>query len=289
MIFDKNAKRIAELLRNDAGKYKRRIAELRKRGPEWWVRYKDKTGVPHDELCPPEYQTESLAERYYGIISGKIDDGTFVLRDKRAATIRQMCDFFLAHKLKKVERTGKKGGYGASKTLCGHIQRSEIANRTFRQCYEDTSILEDHMENLRNAHSGWSDKTVWNYFKELRAVFSRWILKNLIQMPNPMNALDCPDPNIRVMSYVPKESDFDKIQVKGLIEGIRLDALRLKTVVRYVDDKLSYSLKPVVPLYMEVLVDFPKREKNEPFCAKIAAYSFPHPPNLEADQSNYSR
>ena len=57
----------------------------------------------------------------------------------------------------------------------------------------------------------------------------------------------------------------------------------------YVDDKLSYSLKPVVPLYMEVLVEFPKREKNEPFCARIAGYSFPHRPNPEVDQTYYSR
>jgi integrase len=158
-----------------------------------------------------------------------------------------MCDFFLEHKRKKVERSGKKGGYPAAKSLCGHIKRSEISKKTFRDCCEDTSILEDHIDNLKKRHPNWSDKTIWNYFKELKAVFSRWILKNLIQLPNPMNSLDCPDPNIRVMNYVPTQADFEKIQVIGITEGVRLDALRLLTVVRYTGLRVQEVLNFQIP------------------------------------------
>ena len=232
MIFDKNEKRIKELSRNPV-KNAKRISELRNRGKEWWIRYRDKYGVPHDELCPPDYQSEGMAERFYGIVTGKIDEGTFIPRDKRAATVGQMSDFFLEHRRKKTERSGKKGGYNASKTLVGHFKRSEIVRKTFRQCYEDTRILEDHINNLKVIHPKWSDKYIWNYFKELKAVFSKWITKNLIQMPNPMNCLDCPDPNIKVMDFVPRERDFEKIQITGLTEGVPIETLRLKTVVRY--------------------------------------------------------
>jgi integrase len=48
-----------------------------------------------------------------------------------------------------------------------------------------------------------------------------------------MNALNCLDPLIRVMDYVPTEQDFDKILVKCFTEGIRLDVIVLKIAVRY--------------------------------------------------------
>lgn len=77
----------------------------------------------------------------------------------------------------------------------------------------------------------------------MKAVFSRWIEKKLLQIPNPMDAIDEPDPEIRVIDYVPTQEDYEKIIEVGMKENIRLDTLRLIGVVRYSGFRVNEVLK----------------------------------------------
>ena len=96
-------------------------------------------------------------------------------------------------------------------------------------------MLQDHIDDLHTLRPAWSDKTIWNYYKELKAVFSCWIKKKLLQVPNPLDACDEPDQNIRVIDYVPSRDDYEKIVATGMIEkgGVRPDVLRLIGTVRF--------------------------------------------------------
>lgn len=73
MIFDKNIKRLKELEKahtaeTDPIKKDRiqvKIEKLRLKGAEWWIRFKDLSGMPHDEKVPATYRGKSGAEAYF--------------------------------------------------------------------------------------------------------------------------------------------------------------------------------------------------------------------------------
>jgi integrase len=230
MIFDKSEKRARELELRDPVKYHEKILEYRK-NPNWFIRYWVK-GIVHDERCPEQYQSASGAERYYKIVAGKTETGDHLIPVTRKTTISDMVDFFLVYRKKKSDRSGKSGGYPAAKSICGII-RVAIGGLTFDQCREDPMLLQDYIDDLPVNNPEWSPKYVWNIYKELKAVFSTWIKKKLLQVPNPMDAVEEPDPETRVMNYVPTPDDYERIIATGLIEGVRDDVLRLIGAVRY--------------------------------------------------------
>ena len=241
MIFDKNRTRARELERKDPVRYAVRIAELHS-SPEWWIRYWDRHGKPHDEKCPAEFQSQQLAERYYSRVTTGIDDSTHTMPMQRKTTLADMCAFFIEQKQKKMERRGKVGGYFAAKTLCKHIA-AMIGPWTFDECRANPMKLQEHLDSLPELKPEWAPKTRWNYHKELRAVFSLWIKKNLLSVPNPMNAIDEPDPQTRVIDYVPTHEDYEAIVATGLVEGVRPDALRLIGAVRYSGLRINEILR----------------------------------------------
>lgn len=218
MVFDKNKRRARELERKDPERYSARIKKL-KQSPQWWIRYYDKCGRAHDEKCPPEYQSEMLAQRYYSRVTTGIDDKTHLIPEVRKNTIETMCNFYLERKRRAAERKGKLGGLRASETLCRAIVR-HIGKITFDDCRQNPVILEDHIYNLPRLRPNWSSKTIWNYFKVLKAVFNLWIKKQLLNVPNPMDAVDEPDPQTKVMNYVPTHADYEQIIFTAITEGL---------------------------------------------------------------------
>jgi integrase len=231
MIFNKNDRRAKELERKDPQKYASKIKSLRS-SAEWWIRYWDKNGKSHDEKCPEQFQTEALARRYYGRVTTGTDDGTHLNPEIKRNSIESMCNFYLERKAREAERSGKKGGYASAKTLCGHISR-HIGKHTFDDCRVDPGILENHIFDLPELEPGWSPKYQWNYYKILRAVFNLWIKKQLLNVPNPMNVVDEPDPETRVINYVPTHEDYERIIITAMTEGIRQDVINLIGVVRF--------------------------------------------------------
>jgi integrase len=247
MIFDKNEKRIKALqsqLTKGLGvpdKIKSKIEKLRERGPEYWIRYTVK-GKLQDEKCPQKYQySRTDAEQYYKIVTGEAVQDKHILPAVRRTTIAIMVEFFLTEKEKKVKRKGKLGNYNAVKSL-SKVMITLIGNLTFDECKENPSLLQDHIDDLHSLCPDWSDKTIWNYYKELKAVFSTWIKKKLLQVPNPMNAVDEPEQNINTIDYVPTPEDYERIVATGLIEGVRGDVLRLIGTARYLGLRIEEIL-----------------------------------------------
>ncbi|NLD92184.1 MAG: phage integrase family protein [Fibrobacter sp.] len=240
MIFDKNEKRARELELKDPVKNREKILEYRSKS-NWFIRYWVK-GIPHDERCPEKYQTASGAEQYYKIVAGKAESGDHLIPVIRKTTIVDMVDFFLIYRKKKVDRAGKNGGYSSAKTICLHIA-NDIGKLTFDQCRENPQRLQDYIDNLPVIHPGWSPKYCWNIVKELKAIFSTWINKKLLSIPNPMNAIDEPLPDTRVIQYVPTQEDYEKIITTGLKERVRLDVLRLIGAVRYTGFRVGEILQ----------------------------------------------
>ena len=109
MLFDKNMRRIQELERKlDAGKHepdkiKSRIALLKSRGPEYWIRFWDKFGKPHDEKCPDDFQSFDGAKKYYKIVAGKSETSEHIMPGIRNTSVKEMVDFFLSHRKRKVD------------------------------------------------------------------------------------------------------------------------------------------------------------------------------------------
>jgi len=239
MIFDKNEKRARELELKDPVKNREKILDYRK-NPNWFIRYWI-NGVPHDERCPEQYQSASGAEKYYKVVAGKSETGEHLIPVIRKTTISDMVDFFLIHRKKKTERSGKIGGYPSARTICGHIKES-IGVYSFDQCREDPMLLQGYIDALPSENPDWSPKYIWNIYKELKAVFSTWIKKRLLQVPNPMDAVEEPDPDTQVMQYVPTHEDYEKIIAAGLIEGVRQDVLRLIGAVRYTGFRIGEIL-----------------------------------------------
>jgi integrase len=239
VIFDKNEKRARTLELQDSIKNAQKIKELRSKS-DWYIRYRSK-GKYHDEKCPDRYQTKQGAENYYKIVAGNTVTKTHLIPTVRKITISVMCDFFIEYRTKKAERSGKKGGLSAAKTICNIISE-EIGKFTFDQCREDPMLLQDWIDNLPDNHPEWSSKYIWNICKELKAVFSRWIEKKLLQTPNPMDAVEIPEQGTNVIQYVPTQEDYEKIITTGLIEGVRLDVLRLIGAVRYTGFRINEVL-----------------------------------------------
>lgn len=240
MFFDKNESRARALEKKDPVKYRDKIQQLRSK-QYWFIRYWVK-GKPHDEKCPPEYQSRSGAMDYYKIVAGKTVTKTHLIPCLRKTTIADMCVFFLEYREKKAKRSGKKGGYAAAKSICKHLSH-DIGKYTFERCRENPGILQDWIDDLPETHPGWSSKTIWNVYKELKAVFSVWIKKRLLQVPNPMNAVEEPDPLIKVIDYVPSQEDYNRIITTGAAMGIRPDVLRLIGAVRYTGFRIGEVLQ----------------------------------------------
>lgn len=249
MIFDRNLKRATYLQKRDPVRHADEIARLRA-SPFWYVRYW-KNAVPHDERCPDEYQaSREAARKYYKIVAGQIESARHTDTPVRLATVADMCDFFLLQKTKKIGRGQSCGGYGAAKTHCEHIKRDSIASATFGACRESPAVLADYIDSLPTLRPHWSQKTIWNHYKILRAVFACWIKRNLIESRNPLDAVDVPEQGTAVIEYVPTDDDYQRMIATGIVEGVRLDALRLIGAVRYtgfrVAEVLGWQVEDVV-------------------------------------------
>lgn len=229
MIFDKNEKRARALEKKDPEKYRDKILYYRS-SSDWFVRY-TMNGKMHEEKCPSDYQSKSGAKDYYKIVAGKSETGEQVAPVIRRTTIEDMVDFFIEHKEKRAERKKKKGGLDAARTICKHI-KNHIGKIEFDECMKNTGLLQKFIDKI-STETEWAPKYVYNICKELKAVFSTWLKKKLLALPNPMDAVEIPDPNVAVMDYVPSHEDYEKIIATGLIEGVRSDVLRLIAAVRY--------------------------------------------------------
>ena len=239
MIFDKNEKRARALERSNPVKNRDKIRFLRSKR-DWYIRYRS-GGSYHDERCPERYQSKSGANDYYKIVTGQTVTKNHLIPVTRKTTISTMCEFFIQYREQKAKRSEKNGGLAAAKTMC-NIIIDEIGRYTFDQCRENPSILQVWIDNLPDNHPEWSSKYIWNICKELNAVFGRWIEKKLIQSPNPMSAIELPDPDIRVIDYVPTHDDYERIIATGLVEGVRSDVLRLIGAVRYTGFRINEVL-----------------------------------------------
>jgi integrase len=231
MIFDKNESRIKELTRKDARKYSERIAELTERGPEWWVMYYDSTSKRHAEKCPEEFQkSRKLAQVFERQVLTSIDKGEHIVKEFRVVTIADLCDFYITDKMKKSERTGQRGGLSAAKTMAGAIKR-HLGHYSFDALCKKPEILVALFDDF--PEKSWSQKTIWNFYVVLRRVINLWIDKKLLTCRNPLDAVDTPPQNIRVMDYVPTQADYDSIIMACITEGLPQSAINLIGAVRY--------------------------------------------------------
>jgi len=187
MIFDYNEKKAKELEKRDPLRHAAKIAELRA-SPRWYVRYWQ-DGVPHDEPCPPDYQvSKEKAEDYEKIVNGRIASESWVGIPVRSATISMMCDYYLAKKAERYARKEKDGGQASAKTHCKYIKAGRIGRVTFGECAADPDVLGRYVDNLHRTYPEWSQKYIWNHAKILRAVFSMWVKKRLLDCKNPTDA-----------------------------------------------------------------------------------------------------
>lgn len=239
MIFDKSLKRAKELARKDPEKYRKKI-QFYQNNPCWYIRYWV-AGVPHEEKCPQQYQTARGAEQYYKIVVGRNITGEHVVPVTRKTTISEMADFFISYRQSKSVRQNRAGGFSSAKTVCGHIKKA-IGSYTLDMCRENPAILQKYIDSLPETHPEWSPKYRWNICKELRAIFSAWIKKKLLMMPNPMNAVEDPEPETRVMQYVPSHDEYERIISTGIVENVRPDVLRLIGAARYTGFRIGEIL-----------------------------------------------
>jgi integrase len=247
MIFDKNEKRIRELSK-DPAKNPERISELQSRGSEWWVQYRDENNVIRAEKCPPEYQdSRESAKAYERKILVSLDDGSYVSKDLRVTTISDLCDYYLDRKRKKAERTGNKGGLNAAETLCKAIKR-HLGHFTFDAMRKRPQVLIELFDDFPEKH--WSPKYIWNYYKALHAILNLWIKKNLLVVRNPLDAVDCPDPDVRIIDYVPSQRDYETIIITALTEGLPQSGINLIGAVRYsglrINEVLGWKIPDIV-------------------------------------------
>lgn len=244
MIFDKNEKRLRELSK-DPVRHGTRIADLRERGPEWWIQYRDKNKTIHAEKCPQEYrESRETAEAYERMVRVSLDQGTYIAKELRVSTISVLCDYYFSRKEKKAEKTGRKGGLCAAKTMCKAIKR-HLGQHSFDAVRKQPQVLVDLFDDFPEKH--WAPKTIWNYYKVLKAVFNLWIKKNLLMVRNPLDAVDCPDPDTAIVDYVPTQRDYDAIIVAAMTEGLPQAGINLIGAVRYSGLRIGEVLGWLVP------------------------------------------
>jgi integrase len=246
MIFDKNAKRIRELLKKDPEKYSIRIKELQSH-KDWYVQIYSNDRKLHAFKCPPEYQSELGAKKYEAVMISGQERGESIITSKNH--ISDLCDFYLEDKLRKAKRLNKFGGYNSSKTICKHI-KDQIGNFTFQSCLKNPTLLQYHINNLSKNYSKWQSKTIWNYYKILKAIFNFWIEKKLLTVRNPMDAVDEPPPDTNIIDYVPTQEDYERIIATALTESIDINAIRLIGAARYsglrINEILNWKVEDIV-------------------------------------------
>jgi hypothetical protein len=231
-LFDKNAKRLKELeklyQKNPSDNLLVRLERLRALPPDWYVDYYDKEGHRRAKKCND--QSIPGAEKQERKIRSDSETGVSAPVSKLRVSVAYMVDFRLQRKLNKAEKTGKWGGYRASKSLGNYIKK-HIGRKTLDWLSENPMFLVELFENF--PEKNWSPKSIWNYYKDLKAVLNKWMKKNLIVIANPMNAVDEPDPQVCVMDYVPTDDDFERIVATALVEGVEQEAINLLGAVRW--------------------------------------------------------
>lgn len=249
MIFDKNRYRIAELTRRNPDKYADRIRKLISKGPEWWIKYRDAVGRRHEQKCPPEFQGVTGAQKYYNRIVAKIEEGIITPSIGFKTDLKTMVEFYLIPKRRKAQIAGKSGGLPASETYARHIV-DMIGKLTLARCIRQPNVLQNHIDDLARIRPHWASKTKWNYCKILHAVFQLWIKKNLLNIPNPMDGVDIPDPDVRIMEYVPTQADYNAIIMTSYTEGCCQSLINLIGAARYsglrINEILAWQVSDIV-------------------------------------------
>lgn len=209
MIFDKNAKRIEELVRKDCEKHSARIAELRSRRPEWWIQYYDSARKNRAEKCPDEYQSKPGAKKYESIRKSELARGAFDLKDVRHVRIDTVVDAYLS------EALPGKAGESSAKTLGGHIKR-HIGAWWLDAIDRSPAGLVQH---FRRFPEQWAPKYIYNYFIVLRAAINHWIRFRRLLMKNPCDLIRL-DPATQILDYVPTEADLQNIITQSIVVGL---------------------------------------------------------------------
>lgn len=181
-IYDKNAKRIAEIGRAiKAGKITpekaaARIATLKSRGPEYWVKGRA-FGKWYDEPVPEP--GIKAARAFDARIKLQVVDRVYTPADLLKARLR---DIFKAH----LDAQKGRGGWKSARTYCGHATRLFGHIRLEKLHESPREILERGFDHLP---TGWKPKTRWHVWSFMKAAIERFKLANpKLQINNPMTA-----------------------------------------------------------------------------------------------------
>jgi integrase len=180
-VYDNNSKRIAEIRRDIAAgrttaeKGGRRIATLKARGPEYWVKGRA-FGKWYDLPCPEP--GIKAARAYDARIKLQVVDRTYTPAELLKTRLR---DIFKAHL-----DAQKGGGRKAAATRCGHASRIFGHVRLEKLHENPVAILEPGFDALPTE---WKQKTRWHVWSFMKAAIERFKAANpKIQINNPMTA-----------------------------------------------------------------------------------------------------
>lgn len=136
MIFDKNTYRLRSLehqLANNlnSDKIMRRLANLKKKGPEWWIRYIDPLGKWHDEKIGSSRKEAEMRERTARV---SVHQGVYNDPKLRDVKISVILEAYLA------ERMIHKKSLRSAKSFCKKINEY-LGNASLKTLDENPQIL----------------------------------------------------------------------------------------------------------------------------------------------------
>lgn len=210
MIFDKNEKRIRELLKADPQRYAARVEELRKRGREWWVEYRDPQRRKRSEKCPEHYQSEAGARKWEAMRISEIERGAYDCKDVVRVPLKEIFTAYLD------ERMSGKSGERSARCLLAHAT-GMIGEYRLDLVDRKPALLVNHIRDGLPVQ--WAPKYRHNYFITIRAALNYWIRFRRLTLKNPCDLIQM-DPGTRIMDEVPTLDELDALLTQSIVVGL---------------------------------------------------------------------
>jgi integrase len=185
-VYDKNAKRIAEIKRGIAsgkipeGAGRERIARIEAKGPEYWAKGRA-FGKWYDEKVPAP--GIKAAKAFDARLKVQVQDKTYTPAELMKVKLREV---FAAH----LKAQKGRGGEKSARTYCGHASRIFGHIRLEKLHESPRAILEKGFD---ATPPEWKQKTRWHVWSFMSAAFERYKRAYpVITINNPMTALEMP-------------------------------------------------------------------------------------------------